>query len=306
MAKSFSSNPSWKSWKSWIIGLGVVLFGVMGYFGYRFISEAERSASGIQSNIEPRKELNLKDLESSSPAYSVGAVNPVDGVDDASDVAPNETVSVSSGQDIQIEKGEFSYVGGQPKVQLLVKNTGQLSVDLLHINLNLLLNQEKQAVAKAQAIEIKFPQTLLAGESMKIDVPIAGEAWTTEAVVQAEKRRIQAKIVSVSVADGQDYPQKSGSVVLSQVANDWGLPSDIHQENHEDKLDESDKLDKSDKVDLDKEQQTNEQNKPDEADVQALENHEVPDEVRQFLDADKLPEKNEAGIISHEYKEFQK
>lgn len=298
MAKSFSSNPSWKSWKSWIIGLGVVLFGVMGYFGYRFISEAERSASGIQSNIEPRKELNLKDLESSSPAYSVGAVNPVDGVDDASDVAPNETVSVSSGQDIQIEKGEFSYVGGQPKVQLLVKNTGQLSVDLLHINLNLLLNQEKQAVAKAQAIEIKFPQTLLAGESMKIDVPIAGEAWTTEAVVQAEKRRIQAKIVSVSVADGQDYPQKSGSVVLSQVANDWGLPSDIHQENHEDKEQQTDERPTS--------REPAEQNKSDETDVQALEHHEVPDEVRQFLDADKLPEKNEAGIISHEYKEFPK
>ena len=87
-----------------VIGIAVVLFGAMGYGGYRFIQAVSDSAAGIQNTASPVATLPEINLEASA------TLSPMPASDEAS--------SVSTGEDVVIQAGDFSYTAGEPNIRV--------------------------------------------------------------------------------------------------------------------------------------------------------------------------------------------
>lgn len=188
------------------------LFGGLGYASYRFIEQLGESAGNIQTQVEPPKPLGNISLEASAPV----------GPPAASDTGQ----SVSNGQDLVIQAGEFAYRNGLPQVYVLLSNQGSFTATSVYISLSLYLDGQKQPVAQVVGVPVAFEQPLAAGGTLVVSVPVGGGAWTASAVQQAQSRRLYAQVVSVSDGDRSnvDYPQTSVAVLLPQTGNDWGMP----------------------------------------------------------------------------------
>lgn len=204
-----------------LVVCALVMFALLGYRGWHFISAVEQGAVGIQNNIIPTKdkELDLSRLRVEDEANSRMLPH-------TASIAIASDDAVSDGEDVQIKAGEFAYHQGRPQVRLALYNTGHFTVQSVAVTLALLLNQDKDAVAKEIAIPIVFEQPLLAGANAVVSVPIVSDTWGSEEVRAAQSRRVWAQVVAVSDADRDnvDYPQTGAGVYVKQTANDWSVP----------------------------------------------------------------------------------
>ena len=191
------------------------VFAAGSYGGWQFIRQARESAAGSKPVIESPNPVNI------------GANDWVQRADPS--VRAGQSVfaqaqGASTGSDLLIRSGEFAYRDGEPQVRLLLQNQSGFSSNAAYISLWLHLDDAETAEAEAVGIPVHFEQTLESGGQLVVEIPIEGEAWRSETVRLAAKRRIWAQIISVSDADNNDidYPQTSAVVQLKQVDNDSG------------------------------------------------------------------------------------
>lgn len=188
-----------------VAAIAVVLFGAMGYGGYRFIRAVSEGASGIQNTASPVALPEIS-LEASAPLLPLPA-------SDAND-------SVSTGEDVVIQAGDFSYAAGEPNIRVSLANQGKFTVSTVYISLALYINDGKQAVAESKSIPITLESPLEVGGTVVLGVPADGVTWRSEAVQAAKTRKILAQIVGVSDEAQSDiaYSQSSAGKWLTQVA----------------------------------------------------------------------------------------
>lgn len=188
-----------------VAAIAVVLFGAMGYGGYRFIRAVSEGAAGIQNTASPVALPEIS-LEASAPLLPLPA-------SDAND-------SVSTGEDVVIQAGDFSYAAGEPNIRVSLANQGKFTVSTVYISLALYINDGKQAVAESKSIPITLDTPLEAGGKVVLGVPADGVTWRSEAVQAAKTRKILAQIVGVSDEAQSDiaYSQSSAGKWLTQVA----------------------------------------------------------------------------------------
>ena len=187
-----------------VAAIAVVLFGAMGYGGYRFIQAVSEGAAGIQNTASPVALPEIS-LEASAPLLPLPA-------SDAND-------SVSTGEDVVIQAGDFSYAAGEPNIRVSLANQGKFTVSTVYISLALYINDGKQAVAESKSIPITLDTPLEAGGKVVLGVPADGVTWRSEAVQAAKTRKILAQIVGVSDEAQSDiaYSQSSAGKWLTQV-----------------------------------------------------------------------------------------
>ena len=187
-----------------VAAIAVVLFGAMGYGGYRFIRAVSEGAAGIQNTASPVALPEIS-LEASTPLLPLPA-------SDAND-------SVSTGEDVVIQAGDFSYAAGEPNIRVSLANQGKFTVSTVYISLALYINDGKQAVAESKSIPITLDTPLEAGGKVVLGVPADGVTWRSEAVQAAKTRKILAQIVGVSDEAQSDiaYSQSSAGKWLTQV-----------------------------------------------------------------------------------------
>ena len=187
-----------------VAAIAVVLFGAMGYGGYRFIQAVSEGAAGIQNTASPVALPEIS-LEASAPLLPLPA-------SDAND-------SVSTGEDVVIQAGDFSYAAGEPNIRVSLTNKGKFTVSTVYINLALYINDGNQAVAESKSIPITLDTPLEAGGKVVLGVPADGVTWRSEAVQAAKTRKILAQIVGVSDEAQSDiaYSQSSAGKWLTQV-----------------------------------------------------------------------------------------
>lgn len=187
-----------------VAAIAVVLFGAMGYGGYRFIQAVSEGAAGIQNTASPVALPEIS-LEASAPLLPLPA-------SDAND-------SVSTGEDVVIQAGDFSYAAGEPNIRVSLANQGKFTVSTVYISLALYINDGKQAVAENKSIPITLDTPLEAGGKVVLGVPADGVTWRSEAVQAAKTRKILAQIVGVSDEAQSDiaYSQSSAGKWLTQV-----------------------------------------------------------------------------------------
>lgn len=187
-----------------VAAIAVVLFGAMGYGGYRFIRAVSEGAAGIQNTASPVALPEIS-LEASAPLLPLPA-------SDAND-------SVSTGEDVVIQAGDFSYAAGEPNIRVSLANQGKFTVSTVYISLALYINDGKQAVAESKSIPITLDTPLEAGGTVVLGVPADGVTWRSEAVQAAKTRKILAQVVGVSDEAQSDiaYSQSSAGKWLTQV-----------------------------------------------------------------------------------------
>ena len=195
-----------------VAAIAVVLFGAMGYGGYRFIRAVSEGAAGIQNTASPVALPEIS-LEASAPLLPLPA-------SDAND-------SVSTGEDVVIQAGDFSYAAGEPNIRVSLANQGKFTVSTVYISLALYINDGKQAVAESKSIPITLDTPLEAGGKVVLGVPADGVTWRSEAVQAAKTRKILAQIVGVSDEAQSDiaYSQSSAGKWLTQVAGPDDVPA---------------------------------------------------------------------------------
>ena len=188
-----------------VAAIAVVLFGAMGYGGYRFIRAVSEGAAGIQNTASPVALPEIS-LEASAPLLPLPA-------SDAND-------SVSTGEDVVIQAGDFSYAAGEPNIRVSLANQGKFTVSTIYISLSLYINDGKQAVAESKSIPITLDTPLEAGGKVVLGVPADGVTWRSEAVQAAKTRKILAQVVGVSDEAQSDiaHSQSSAGKWLTQVA----------------------------------------------------------------------------------------
>ena len=145
-----------------VAAIAVVLFGAMGYGGYRFIRAVSEGAAGIQNTASPVALPEIS-LEASAPLLPLPA-------SDAND-------SVSTGEDVVIQAGDFSYAAGEPNIRVSLANQGKFTVSTVYISLALYINDGKQAVAESKSIPITLDTPLEAGGKVVLGVPADGVTW---------------------------------------------------------------------------------------------------------------------------------
>lgn len=187
-----------------VAAIAVVLFGAMGYGGYRFIRAVSEGAAGIQNTASPVALPEIS-LEASAPLLPLPA-------SDAND-------SISTGEDVVIQAGDFSYTAGEPNIRVSLTNKGKFTVSTVYISLALYINDGKQAVAESKSIPITLDTPLEAGGKVVLGVPADGVTWRSEAVQAAKTRKILAQVVGVSDEAQSDiaYSQSSAGKWLTQV-----------------------------------------------------------------------------------------
>lgn len=202
------------SWSTVLWGALVAFFVAVGYFSWQFVSNMKHGAESAQEKVQATDISNINSF-TLSQASDDSIVTP--------DWQAHEVIS--SGSDLAVQQGEFSYRNGQPFVRLALYNQGGFSVTGAMINLALFLDGSDEAVAESVALPVPFNGAILTvGERMIVDIPVSGDAWTDEQVRLAQSRMVLAKVVSVSDGDRDnvDYPQTDAGVYLKQVVNDWG------------------------------------------------------------------------------------
>ena len=268
-----------------VIGIAVVLFGAMGYGGYRFIQAVSDSAAGIQNTASPVATLPEINLEASA------TLPPMPASDEAS--------SVSTGEDVVIQAGDFSYTAGEPNIRVSLTNKGNFTVSTVYISLALYINDSKQAVAESKSIPITLNTPLEVGGTVVLGVPADGVTWRSEAVQAAKTRKILAQITGVSDEAQSDiaYSQSSAGKWLTQVASPEPLPvakdptpaapppQQPENEANEPRL-------------IPNEQELT----PQETESPAPAKREKPRSIKEELGMEEMPT-GETGIISYEHKE---
>ncbi|AUX60793.1 hypothetical protein [Simonsiella muelleri] len=216
-------NPD-SNFKIIVLGIALVLFGATAYLGYRFIVEAERSASGI--NQEPSfnkgKDLDFSHFQDSIPLPSNHQIR----------MAINHD-GTSMGDDLEIKAGEFAYQYSQPVIRIALHNRGGFAISSAAVSLSLFLDDAKEAVANAVGVPILFNKPLLPEEDTVVSVPVSGDLWQNENVRRASSRRVLVQIISVSNGDNEnaEYTQTSQGVYLTQTGNDWRVAADTTPSN---------------------------------------------------------------------------
>lgn len=214
MADDF--NPK-SNFKITVLGIFLLLFLVTAYFGYTFISEAERSASGIKkNNFNKNNDLDFSKFDQTIKLPEKRAL-PIERS------LGNEVGR--AGDDVRIKAGEFAYYNSQPRIKIALENNGLLTVNAVAVSVSLFLDDEKEPVASAVGIPISLAQTLEPQGEMVIDVPVVGESWQSEMVRLAKSRRVLAQIISVSDSANinTEYPQTGQGAYLKQTGNDWSV-----------------------------------------------------------------------------------
>lgn len=197
-----------------------ILFGGVGFLGYRFIQDVSRSASAIESQVDvpnsggtPINNDTLRGTQNNAVSGSLLSMQtPDDGV--------------SSGQDLVIKAGEFAYTHGEPQVRLALVNQGGFNIGGAFLSVNLYLDGSETAVDEPVIVPLNFAHALAMGQETTISESISLASWRAAAVKDAKMRRVVAQIVGVKDKDrnNADYPQTSASVLLRQTANDWSKP----------------------------------------------------------------------------------
>lgn len=203
-----------------IFSIFFLFFAVLAYFAYQFISEAERSAAGIeQPDFNKSNDLDFSKFDYTIPLPSNRTLPELR--EQGGDLN-------SSGNDVAIKAGEFAYVNGQPLVKIALQNRSHFTISAVSVSLSLLLDDVKEPAASEVGIPIALTQPLLPNEEVVISVPVSGGEWQGEMVRAAQSRRVLAQIIAVSDADQQnvEYPQTGKSVYLKQTGNDWRVSSD--------------------------------------------------------------------------------
>lgn len=279
-------NPKIK----WLLVVCVLtVFAATAVVGINFIMSVERSASDINTQVPSNKpHLPMNDLSLSPSSSAVGS-----GADNMNfAVNPALNAATSEGNDVAIVRGEFAYRAGAPDVQIVLKNQGRFPIKAIHVNAILRLNGKPDNVAQDVAIPIVLPQILYADETVRVDVPVAHDAWVSETVAQAQSRQVLVQVVSVSGGEEEDmdYPQIGDAVLLKQIVNDWKMPR--HQINEP--------SEKAVPPETESPQNDDDETPPPPADSEDV------DVVKRILDEQKLPETNDTGVISYQEKTFKK
>lgn len=204
------------AWKKIMYLLVLGVFGIVAYFGYQFISEAERSASGIQHpTFNKNNNLDFSKFDQTIPLPSNRTLP--QAREHGGDIIN------SSGEDLQIKAGEFAYRQSQPTVSMALHNRSHFTITAAAVSLSLFLNDEKEPIASAIGIPITLREPLLPQSDVVVSVPVVGEDWQQDAVRMAQSRRVLAQIISVNDGDNQnvEYQQNGQSVYLKQIGNDW-------------------------------------------------------------------------------------
>lgn len=133
--------------------------------------------------------------------------------------SPFENTGNSTGQDVVINAGDFIYNNGETRVRLLLNNQGTFPATAVYVSLNLFLDGSHEPVAQIIGSPVLLNGALYPSEKLMIEIPVQGEAWQSEQVAQASKRKIVVQIVSVADGnnDNADYPQISEPLTLNQV-----------------------------------------------------------------------------------------
>lgn len=204
---------SQSNFKIVVLMISLLLFGVMSYIGYQFITEVERSADDInhEPSFNKSKALDFSHFQNTIALPENRKVKMV-----SSD-------GMGTGEDLAIKAGEFAYQYSQPVIRIALYNHGNFAISAISVSLSLFLDSDKEAVANAVGIPIVLSQPLLPEEQAIVSVPVSGEMWQSDMVRRARLRRILVQIISVSNADNQnaEYSQTSQGVYLKQTANDW-------------------------------------------------------------------------------------
>ena len=264
--------------------IAVVLFGAMGYGGYRFIQAVSDSAAGIQNTASPVATLPEINLEASA------TLPPMPTSDEAS--------SVSTGEDVVIKAGDFSYAAGEPNIRVSLTNQGKFTVSTVYISLALYINDSKQAVAESKSIPITLETPLEVGGTVVLGVPADGVTWRSEAVQAAKTRKILAQIVGVSDEAQSDiaYSQSSAGKWLTQVPSPEdnaaakapaNIPPPMQPENEANEP----------RIAPAEQELT-----PQETESPAPAKREKPRSIKEELGMEEMPT-GETGIISYEHKE---
>lgn len=264
-----------------VAAIAVVLFGAMGYGGYRFIQAVSEGAAGIQNTASPVALPEIS-LEASAPLLPLPA-------SDAND-------SVSTGEDVVIQAGDFSYAAGEPNIRVSLANQGKFTVSTVYISLALYINDSKQAVAESKSIPITLDTPLEAGGKVVLGVPADGVTWRSEAVQAAKTRKILAQIVGVSDEAQSDiaYSQSSAGKWLTQVAGPDDVPAappkPPTQPENERNANESDEP---------RIAPAEQELAPQETEPPAPAKREKPRSIKEELGMEEMPT-GEAGVISYE------
>ncbi len=265
-----------------VIGVAVVLFGAMGYGGYRFIQAVSDSAAGIQNTASPvaLPEINL---EASAPLLPLPA-------SDAND-------SISTGEDVVIQAGDFSYTAGEPNIRVSLTNKGKFTVSTVYINLALYINDGNQAVAESKSIPITLETPLEVGGTVVLGVPADGVTWRSEAVQAAKTRKVLAQVVGVSdeSQSGIAYSQTSAGKWLTQVANPE--PSAVEKEPTRSVQPQPETETAEPRIIPNEQELT-----PQETESPAPAKPKKPRSIKEELGMEEMPT-GEAGVISYEHKE---
>lgn len=215
MADDF--NPK-SNFKITVLGIFLLLFLVTAYFGYTFISEAERSASGIQNNdFNKNRDLDFSKFDQTIKLPEKRAL-PIER-------SLGDNAAQTGDDVVRIKAGEFAYHNSQPQIRIALQNNGLLTVNAVAVSLSLFLDDEKEPVASAVGIPIALSQVLEPQGEVVLNVPVVGESWQSEVVRLAKSRRVLAQIISVSDSANinTEYPQAGQGVYLKQTGNDWGV-----------------------------------------------------------------------------------
>lgn len=264
-----------------VAAIAVVLFGAMGYGGYRFIRAVSEGAAGIQNTASPVALPEIS-LEASALLLPLPA-------SDAND-------SVSTGEDVVIQAGDFSYAAGEPNIRVSLANQGKFTVSTVYISLALYINDSKQAVAESKSIPITLDTPLEAGGKVVLGVPADGVTWRSEAVQAAKTRKILAQIVGVSDEAQSDiaYSQSSAGKWLTQVAGPDDVPAappkPPTQPENERNANESDEP---------RIAPAEQELAPQETEPAAPAKREKPRSIKEELGMEEMPT-GEAGVISYE------
>ena len=267
-----------------VAAIAVVLFGAMGYGGYRFIRAVSEGAAGIQNTASPVALPEIS-LEASALLLPLPA-------SDAND-------SVSTGEDVVIQAGDFSYAAGEPNIRVSLANQGKFTVSTVYISLALYINDSKQAVAESKSIPITLDTPLEAGGKVVLGVPADGVTWRSEAVQAAKTRKILAQIVGVSDEAQSDiaYSQSSAGKWLTQVAGPDDVPAappkPPTQPENERNANESDEP---------RIAPAEQELAPQETEPAAPAKREKPRSIKEELGMEEMPT-GETGVISYEHKE---
>ena len=205
--------------------------------------------------------------------------------------------SISTGEDVVIQAGDFSYTAGEPNIRVSLTNKGKFTVSTVYINLALYINDGNQAVAESKSIPITLETPLEVGGTVVLGVPADGVTWRSEAVQAAKTRKVLAQVVGVSDESQSDiaYSQTSAGKWLTQVASPE--PSAVEKEPARSVQPQPETEAAEPRIIPNEQEPT-----PQETESPSPAKPKKPRSIKEELGMEEMPT-GEAGVISYEHKE---